>query len=291
MEVPKSSEGFVGEIFNNVKVLSFDSYKVQPSGKKKAMFLCECHCGNTFKSLKDNIVKGKIKSCGCTRGNKSKENNVNTLLERYVGKTFGNLTITSLRRREKMSPKRTNIFWNCVCDCGNEVVRSHKVILCNPEASCGCVSTTINYHGHSYSKTYKIWTGIVQRCTNEKDTNYHHYGGRGIGVCERWNSSFENFLEDMGECPEGHSIDRINVNGNYEKSNCRWATNEIQGFNKRRKPNTTGITGVNFNKGRYTVSIGKEYLGSFGDFEEAVEVRRRAEIRVYGFNLTEENIL
>ena len=287
----KSAINFVGNYYNGIYVTKFSHFSIQPSGKKKAMFSCVCHCGEVFTSLKDNIIKGKTKSCGCNRVESSKKNNLDLLLDRYIGKTFGNLTVNSLHSRKKVSPKRTKILWNCVCDCGKEVVRSHKVILYNTEASCGCVSKSMNYHGHSYSKTYKIWTGIIQRCTNERDKNYHQYGDRGIEVCSRWLESFENFLEDMGECPDGLSIDRINVNGNYEPSNCRWTTSSVQGFNKRSPKNTIGVTGVNMVKGKYKVFIGRNYLGSFTSLEEAVKVRKEAEIRVYGFNLTEENVL
>lgn len=96
-------------------------------------------------------------------------------------------------------------------------------------------------HGHTakgrISPTYKSWDGIIQRCLNSASSNYSDYGGRGICVCDRWNpaagGSFENFLYDMGERGFGFSIDRINVNGDYEPSNCRWATSKEQARNKR----------------------------------------------------------
>jgi hypothetical protein len=94
-------------------------------------------------------------------------------------------------------------------------------------------------HGHSRKRgertgttTYYIWAAMLQRCTNPRNKDWKLYGGRGITVCERW-LSFSNFLADMGEKPDGLSVDRINVDGNYEPDNCRWATAHEQAHNKR----------------------------------------------------------
>lgn len=94
----------------------------------------------------------------------------------------------------------------------------------------------VTKHGHAKvgkkTKEYRIWNGMLTRCRNPKVANYPWYGGRGISVCDRWSSSFENFLTDMGPCPPGHSIDRFpDMNGNYEPTNCRWATSKQQGTN------------------------------------------------------------
>lgn len=83
-------------------------------------------------------------------------------------------------------------------------------------------------HGLSHTRTHNCWMQMKRRCYDTKGNRYQYYGGRGITVCERW-IVFENFLSDMGTCPEGQSLDRINVDGNYEPSNCRWATNMQQG--------------------------------------------------------------
>lgn len=89
-------------------------------------------------------------------------------------------------------------------------------------------------HGHSQrTPTYTTWAGMKERCNNPNKDNYMYYGARGISVCERWNK-FENFLEDMGERPPGLTLDRRDPNGNYEKDNCRWATSQEQGKNKRK---------------------------------------------------------
>ena len=94
-------------------------------------------------------------------------------------------------------------------------------------------------HGHAkrgqVSATYVTWQSMIRRCTDPQNIRYALYGGRGITVCPRWRNSFEDFLADMGPRPVGRSIDRINVDGNYEPNNCRWATDSEQRRNKRRK--------------------------------------------------------
>lgn len=108
-------------------------------------------------------------------------------------------------------------------------------------------------HGHSgefASSTYMVWKAMRQRCNNPAHKDYLHYGGRGIKVCVRW-ESFESFLADMGEKPEGLELERRNNDGNYEPSNCRWATRLEQITNSRvRHDNVSGLKGVTFKKGR-----------------------------------------
>ena len=90
-----------------------------------------------------------------------------------------------------------------------------------------------NYrHGMSESRTYQAWSDMKRRCTNPESHRFHHYGGRGIKVCDRW-MDFRAFYEDMGECPPGYSIERVDVNGNYEPSNCKWIPRHEQARNKR----------------------------------------------------------
>lgn len=137
-------------------------------------------------------------------------------------------------------------------------------------------------HGLYHTPENGIWRAMLARCRNPNSTAYHKYGARGIAVCERWHR-FENFLADMGERPTPkHSIDRIDVLGNYEPGNCRWATPDEQARNKRRpRNNSSGIAGVTFNKqlGKWRARIGYRgksvYLGDFAHQADAIAARKK----------------
>lgn len=134
--------------------------------------------------------------------------------------------------------------WKCLCSCGAETNVLGKSLKNGNTKSCGHLTLQRfvernTRHGHctgGRSRTYKVWQGMWQRCSNTKHKHYKHYkhyGGRGIVVCEEW-MRFENFLEDMGERPLSMTLDRINVDGGYEKDNCRWVEWDVQVENKRR---------------------------------------------------------
>lgn len=124
----------------------------------------------------------------------------------------------------------------------------------------------------THKKTYDAWVRMHQRCNNPMATQYKDYGGRGIKVCASW-KVYENFLADMGEAPEGHSLDRINNNKGYCKENCRWATAKQQAQNRRMQSNnTSGVSGINFDKasGRWLLRYQGKYIGRYATLEEAV---------------------
>lgn len=123
-------------------------------------------------------------------------------------------------------------LWLCVCDCGNETVTTCGMLRNGNTKSCGCLKR--GPHGKSNTRVHNCWTSMLQRCNNPRNPAYKWYGARGIQVCERWHS-FENFYADMGDQPEGLSIDRINNDGNYEPTNCRWATTSEQLSNRRKR--------------------------------------------------------
>lgn len=126
----------------------------------------------------------------------------------------------------------------CVCDCGTTRNIAIQTLKQERSTHCGCRNGEMNAQLHgthlmSGTPTYKSWASLKARCLNPNNADYPDYGGRGITVCERWRDSFADFYEDMGSRPEGCSIDRIDVNGNYEPGNCRWATPTEQMQNVR----------------------------------------------------------
>lgn len=156
-----------------------------------------------------------------------------------TGKKFGMLKVIS-RAGVKYNRR---VIWLCKCDCGNEVEVGSELLIGGKTKSCGCIRGNGQHkrgkdfkghrHGMSYTPIHDVWLHMRQRCYNPRDSFYADYGGRGITVCEKW-ETFEGFYEDMGPLyQDGLTIDRIDVNGNYCKDNCRWVDSITQANNKR----------------------------------------------------------
>jgi hypothetical protein len=143
------------------------------------------------------------------------------------GKKFGNWTVLSNGKKINKS-----YYVKCRCLCGK--VKEVRVgTLINEESkSCGCIAKPARKHGKTKEKVYHVWNGMRQRCQNPNNANYARYGARGIKVCKRWNT-FENFYSDMGDPPDGCSIERINNSKGYNKKNCKWASATEQANNRR----------------------------------------------------------
>lgn len=151
-----------------------------------------------------------------------------------TGQRFGMLLVLGY---PAIGLKSRQANWLCICDCGTQKRIVGGNMRRGKSASCGCqvaarASESTRTHGMAGTPMYNRWRAMHDRCKNPKNKNYQNYGGRGISVCERW-ASFACFLEDMGECPDGCSLERIDNNGNYESSNCRWATVTEQTRNTR----------------------------------------------------------
>ena len=170
----------------------------------------------------------------------SPDGKIPSTVKNLTGMRFNKLLVI---RYEGIRSKGRERFsrWLCKCDCGNETIALGIHIKIGNTKSCGCLSIeharnmgfSKRTHGLSKSKERYAWEHMIKRCYSKTTDQFKNYGARGIIVCERWHI-FENFIEDMGMATsKKHSLDRIDVNGNYCKDNCRWATQKQQQQNRR----------------------------------------------------------
>lgn len=209
----------VGQRFGKWLVLA----RADKNKNESQMFLCRCECGTEKLVRGAHLRAGDSKNCGCI--------NRKIVLS---GKRFGRLVVIKQDEGKHHKP-----HWLCRCDCGVEIIVSGSHLRGGITQSCGCLRSEVliersTKHGGYGTPEYNSWCAMIQRCTNPKKIDYENYGGRGITICERWRDNFEYFLSDMGYRPgPEYSIDRIDVNGNYEPLNCRWATAKEQRANQR----------------------------------------------------------
>lgn len=163
------------------------------------------------------------------------------------GLTFGRLTALSYTTGSRKAKGK----WLCLCECGEKREVSTNNLTSGKTKSCGCITRELTTkrntkHGKRYTREHRAWCAMKNRCNNENATGYENYGGRGIKVCERWDKSFLDFFDDMGEMPSGDlTLERINPDCDYTPDNCKWATKYEQARNKRMfRNNKSGFKGV-----------------------------------------------
>lgn len=247
-EMPKDGrfQDLTGQRFNHLTVVGFAGMLGQKRPYQSHWY-CRCDCleQKIVLAKGSHLKDGNIQSCGCLK----KE----TRRDDLTGKRFDHWTVLGFG--EIRDGKN---YWLCRCDCPDKTERMvfGPSLMRGVSHSCGCHRKIVSAekmrrlqermklegwhprttHGMAYSAENRSWRKMKERCLNPKTQFYANYGGRGITICERWLNSFENFIADVGPRPSAkHSLDRIDVNGNYEPGNVRWADGIEQAANTRRK--------------------------------------------------------
>jgi hypothetical protein len=224
----------IGQKFDMLTIISKPDPKKVIRGNSEyqysneTLWIAKCECGKVVETRTKDLIKNKRSSCGCAKNTKNRIK---------IGDKFRNLTVVS---NPFINKGRNNV--HCICSCGRYTICTTSDLL-SRKKTCGQCVWKMEYpkgvhhsqtHGMSKSSEYCSWIAMKDRCKNPENLSYADYGERGIEVCERWEKSFEKFYEDMGPRPRGMSLDRWpDMNGNYEPSNCRWATDKQQSRNRR----------------------------------------------------------
>lgn len=240
----------------------------------RKFYKCICDCGKETKASGTKLRNNKTKSCGCLLRDIHESSSSN-----WVGKKFNRLTILKSYNKEKYKDRE----FLCVCDCGNKKITTIASLKKGSTKSCGCLrkekmSKAMTTYGLSSNDLYREWQSIKTRCTNPNSKAYKRYGKRGIDISDEWKNNPEKFISDIinniGERPEGKTLDRIDNNKGYSITNVKWSTPLEQAHNREHKK----YWGIELKNKKYRVFLtrdGKKRRSYFffGKIEDAVEIR------------------
>ena len=223
-----SISDYIGKKFGHLTVIG----QAPKTNRCSNTFEFQCDCGNIIREQPARVINGHKVSCGkCKLKNKPLKPKFN--IEDYIGKKSHMLTVIGLADR---TPNDDKWYLKCSCECGNVTKVTPSQFNRGVVKSCGCLKS-LGYRtidNRTKHPLYGTWRQMLSRCENPHNSKYQRYGGRGIKVCDEWHqfSNFVKWSDSIGGRPEKYTLDRINNDGNYEPSNCRWATRFQQATNK-----------------------------------------------------------
>ena len=229
----KNLKDLSGLRFGMLTVIERGEDYITPNGKKLVRWVCKCDCGNKVLVRAVTLSHGNKCSCGCYKPPRKGLD--------ITGKQFGRLTAIEVSEYKKGE----GYIWRCKCECGKESFLPVKRLMSGKVNSCGCLrdekiaQVNAKHNKSKHSRLYNVWVGMRQRCNDPNHKSYANYGGRGIKVCDEWNdfTVFEKWAVANGydeDAPYGEcTIDRVDVDSNYQPDNCRWVDLSTQANNKR----------------------------------------------------------
>lgn len=242
-----------------------------------------CSCGTKDVRSSRTLRKGVTTHCGCSPSH--------TKPKDITGKKLGRLTAISITE-EKTS--NGDYIWNFQCECGSTVKTSIGYFNSGQTKSCGClvkdeIHSRENYHGMKHTSVYNSWRKMRERCNDPNDPLFTRYGGRGVKVCKEWDESFQQFYRDMGTPPDGFTIDRIDLRGDYTPNNCRWGSRYVQSRNRGSSVGTSKYKGVQWEEssGKWiaTITVGHlkcKKIGRYFSEETAAKAYNLASEMIFG---------